>query len=321
MTRRIQTEELEGGVLLARFVGNELGLFNREDGPELFALVERADRDPDVRAVVFTGSHPHRFISHADLQWLQEDGSTIPPVGRHVTGVVARIARQFGRNKLTRWLAGKTPLTGAVQLDHMHQTLVRMATSSTIFVAALNGSALGLGAEISWACDLRLMAEGDHVIGHLEVLLGFPPGAGGTQRLPRLIGSHRALVAILEGRPFAADEALAVGAIDEIVPADQLISRAVERARYLAARPTQAIAAIKRAVNVGGSMSMNEGLHLERAEFLASLPQRQAQEIMLRYVRDTAQYGELPLYQPGGYDAALVHGSAATGTTNKVVRK
>jgi enoyl-CoA hydratase/carnithine racemase len=162
------------------------------------------------------------------------------------------------------------------------------------------------------------MAEGDFFIGHLEVLLGFPPGAGGTQRMPRLIGSHRALVAILEGRPLFAEEALAVGAIDEIVPADRLISRAVERARYLAARPTQAIAAIKRAVNVGGSLSMAEGLHLESAEFLAALPQRQAQEIMLRYLHDTAETGELPLYQRGGYDAALEHGNTAVDAASKV---
>jgi enoyl-CoA hydratase len=140
--RRIQIEELDAGVIVARFVGDDLGLFGREDAPELFGLVERADRDPGIRAVVFTGSHPHRFISHADLRWLQEDGSVIPPVGRGVTSAVARIAHQFGRNKLTRWVASKTPLMGAVQLDHMHQTLVRMTTSSTIFVAALNGSAL-----------------------------------------------------------------------------------------------------------------------------------------------------------------------------------
>jgi enoyl-CoA hydratase len=310
----IQTEELDGGVIVARFVGNELGLFGREAAPELFDLVERADRDRDVRAVVFTGSHPGRFISHADLAWLQEDGSVIPPVSRRITSVVAKVAHLFGRTKLTRWVARKTPLMGAIQADHMHQTLVRMTTSSTIFVAALNGSALGLGAEISWACDLRLMAEGDYFIGHLEVLLGFPPGAGGTQRLPRLIGSHRALVAILEGKPFPAEEALAIGAIDEIVPADRLISRAVERAAHLAARPTGAIAAIKRAVNVGGSLSMAEGLHLESTEFLASLTQRQAQEIMLRYLRDTAETGELPLYQPGGYAAALEHGNTAVGT-------
>jgi enoyl-CoA hydratase/carnithine racemase len=316
--RRIHTEDLDGGVIVARFVGNDLGLFCREDAPELFALVERADRDPNIRAVVFTGSHPHRFISHADLGWLQEDGSVIPPVSRRITSAVMRIAHQFNRNKFTRWVASKTPLLGAVQLDHMHRTLVRMTTSSTIFVAALNGSALGMGAELSWACDLRLMAEGDNFIGHLEVLLGFPPGAGGTQRMPRLIGSHRALVAILEGRPLFAEEALAVGAIDEIVPADRLISRAVERARYLAARPTQAIAAIKRAVNVGGSLSMAEGLHLESAEFLAALPQRQAQDIMLRYLHDTAETGELPLYQRGGYDAALEHGNTAVDAASKV---
>lgn len=316
--QRIQTEELDGGVIVARFVGNELGLFCREDAPALFELVERADRDPNIRAVVFTGSHPRRFISHADLGWLQEDGSVIPPMSRRITSAVIRIAHQFGRNKLTRWVGSKTPLLGAVQLDHMHRTLVRMTTSSTVFVAALNGSALGMGAELSWACDLRLMAEGDYFIGHLEVLLGFPPGAGGTQRLPRLIGSHRALLAILEGKPFSAEEALAVGAIDEIVPADRLISRAVERATYLAARPTEAIAAIKRAVNVGGSLSMDEGLHLEGAEFLAALPQRQAQEIMLRYLRDTAETGELPLYQPGGYDAALEQGNASVGIANKV---
>ncbi|QHE72418.1 enoyl-CoA hydratase/isomerase family protein [Rhodococcus sp. WAY2] len=314
---RIQTEAVGGGVMVARFTGDSLGLFGRADASEFFDLVDRADRDPDVRAVVFSGSHPDRFISHADLQWLQEDGSVIPPVGRGVTSMVARVAHLFGRTKFTRWLASQTPMTGAVQLDLMHETLLRMSTSSTIFVAALNGSAMGLGAEISWACDLRLMPEGDYFIGHPEVLLGFAPGAGGTQRLPRLIGSHRALVAILEGRPFPAEEALAIGAIDEIVPADRLISRAVERAAHLAARPTEAIAAAKRAVNVGGSLSMAEGLHLERTEFLASLPQRQAQEIMLHYLRDTAVTGELPLYQPGGYGAALRHGNAAFDTTNK----
>jgi enoyl-CoA hydratase len=315
--RHITIEKLDGGVIVARFVGNELGLFGREDAPEFFDLVEQADRDRGIRAVVFTGSHPGRFISHADLRWLQEDGSVIPPVGRRITSVVAKIAHQVGRNRLTRRVARKTPLTGAIQLDRMHETLLRMTTSSTIFVAALNGSALGLGAEISWACDLRLMAQGDYFIGHPEVLLGFAPGAGGTQRLPRLIGSHRALVAILEGKPFPAEEALAIGAIDEIVPPDRLLERAVERAVHLAARPTGAITAIKRAVNVGGSLSMAEGLHLERAEFLASLTQRQSQEIMLRYLRDTAEHGELALYQPGGYTAALLHGSAAAGTTTR----
>ena len=310
----IRVEDLGDGVLVARFAGRELGLFGREDAREFVDLVERAHRDPDVRAVVFTGSHPGRFISHADLAWLQQDGSVIPPVNQRVTGGVARVARWLNRHRLTRWVARKTPMTGALQLDSMHNALSLMTTSSTIFVAALNGSALGVGAEISWACDLRVMADGDYFIGHLEVLLGFAPGAGGTQRLPRLIGSHRALVAILEGEPFPAQDALAVGAIDEIVPAAELMARSVERARSLAARPTQAIAAIKRAVNIGAAMPLDRGLHLERAEFLASLPQRQAQDIMLSYLKKTAEQGELPLYAPGGYSAALKHGDAGAGS-------
>jgi enoyl-CoA hydratase/carnithine racemase len=309
--RYIDISDLGDGVVLARFVGNELGLFDRDAAPEFVDVVEQADRDRDVRVVVFTGSHPQRFISHADLAWLQEDGSVIPPLSRRITSVIAKVARLAGSTRVTRWMAAKTPLMGAIQLDRLHHALSRMTTSSTIFVAALNGSVLGLGAEISWACDLRLMADGDYFIGHPEVLLGFPPGAGGTQRMSRLIGSHRALVAILEGRPIPGEEALAIGAIDEIVASDRLIERAVERGTYLAARPTKAIAAIKRAVNVGGSLSLADGLHLERAEFLALLPEPHAQSIMLRYLRDTAEADDLPLYQTGGYAAALEHGDAA----------
>jgi enoyl-CoA hydratase/carnithine racemase len=109
----------------------------------------------------------------------------------------------------------ETPLWGAVQLDRMHTTFLRMNGSGVIFVAALNGSALGLGAEFAWACDLRVMADGDFFIGHPEVLLGINPGGGGTQRLTRLIGTHKSLLAILEGKPLTPAEALANGAVDE----------------------------------------------------------------------------------------------------------
>src|SRR6185503_7263735 len=91
----------------------------------------------------------------------------------------------------------KTPLRGVAQLDRLHATFLKMNASGVIFVAALNGSALGLGAEFAWACDLRIMADADYVIGQPEVLLGIMPGGGGSQRLPRLIGTHKALVAIL----------------------------------------------------------------------------------------------------------------------------
>ena len=83
-----------------------------------------------------------------------------------------------------------------------------MNASGTIFVAALNGSALAVGAELAFACDLRIMADGQYVIGLTEVLLALTPGGGGSQRLPRLIGTQQMLVAVLEGRPFTPAEAL-----------------------------------------------------------------------------------------------------------------
>lgn len=312
---RIRLEERPGGVLIARIGTHPLGLVERDEAAEIVALVHRAHRDPDVRAVVFTGSHPDRFVAHADLDWLRSDGSAIPPLGRHLSGLVARAAQGLARVAPLSALARRTTMSGAIQLVEIHDALRRMTTSSTIFVAALNGSVLGLGAELSWACDLRLMADGDHVIGHPEILLGFPPGAGGTQRLARLIGSHRAAVAILEARPFSPQEALAAGAIDEIVPAPELLERAIDRARLLAARPTSAIAAVKRSVTVGGSLSLARGLALERSEFLAALPRRVAQDIMRHYVAATGRDGELPLYRPGGYDAALERGDARVDRT------
>ena len=109
----------------------------------------------------------------------------------------------------------------------------------------------------------------DDLKGHLEiVLLGINPGGGGTQRLTRLVGTHCSLVAILEGKPFTPAEALANGAVDELVPQDRVVTRATELAEYFGSRPKGAVAAIKKSVYFGGSMSLSEGLHVERTEFL-----------------------------------------------------
>src|SRR2546423_12300920 len=106
-----------------------------------------------------------------------------------------------------------TRLKSLLQLDRFHATFLKMNASGTIFVAALNGSALAIGAEFAWACDLRIMADGDFVIGLSEVLLALIPGGGGSQRLTRLIGTRQSLAAILEGKPFTPAEALALGAV------------------------------------------------------------------------------------------------------------
>ena len=309
------TVEDRGAVQVVRVDGGPHSLFGVRIADKLDELVNRVDRDPEVHAVVFTGSRPGRFVSHADVRWLQEEGAAVPELGRRGASAVARLARGVGRAHVPDSVLRRTPLRGAAQLDRLHDTFLRMNASGVIFVAALNGSALGLGAEFAWACDLRVMADGDFFIGQPEVLLGINPGGGGTQRLTRLVGTHRSLVAILEGKPFTPAQALAYGAVDEVVATDEVVDRAVELAGYFGKRTKGAIQAIKRSVYFGGSMSLPEGLHVERTEFLGTDQSEEGQELMLRYLATTDATGELPLYDPDTYAQALelgqVPGTAA----------
>jgi enoyl-CoA hydratase/carnithine racemase len=304
---RIEVED-RGAVLIARVDGGPLGLFGRDVGEQLEALVRRADRDPRVRAVVLTGAHPERFVSHAEVRWLQEGGAAVPPLGPRGTSALARTAAGMNRARAMDPMVRRTPMWPAVQLERVHQTFLRMNRSGTVFVAALNGSALGLGAEFAWACDLRVMADGDFFIGQPEVLLGIMPGGGGTQRLTRLIGTHKSLVAILDGKPFTPGQALANGAVDDVVPQDTVVARAVELAEYFGSRSKDSVAAIKRAVYFGGSMSLTEGLHVERVEFLTRVLSTEGQQLMLDYMASTEATGELPLYDPDVYAEALETG-------------
>ena len=262
--------EDRGAVLIVRVDGGPHSLFGLDIANELDELVDRVDRDPSVHAVVFTGAHPERFVSHADVRWLQEGGAAVPKLGRRGASAALRLARSMDRAGVLGPVVDRTPLRGAVQLDRLHATFMKMNASGVIFVAALNGSALGLGAEFAWACDLRVMADGDFFIGQPEVLLGIMPGGGGTQRLTRLIGTHKSLVAILEGKPFTPAQALANGAVDDVVPPDEVVARATELAEHFGSRTKGSVEAIKRSVYFGGSMSLAEGLHVERTEFLIS---------------------------------------------------
>ncbi|MFC7501497.1 enoyl-CoA hydratase/isomerase family protein [Nocardioides sp. CPCC 206347] len=301
--------EDRGAVLVARIDGGPLGLFGNDIAEQLDALVDRADRDPNVHAVVFTGTHPERFVSHAEVRWLQEGGAKVPSVGLKGASALAHTAKGINRAGGLQSLLGKTPLWPAVQLERLHRTFLKMNRSGVIFVAALNGSALGLGAEFAWANDLRVMADGDYFIGQPEVLLGIMPGGGGTQRLTRLVGTHQSLVAILEGKPFTPEQALANGAVDDVVAQDEVLERAVELASHFGRRTKESVGGIKRAVYFGGSMSLTDGLHVESAEFLTTALSKVGQQLMLDYMATTEATSELPLYSPGIYEEALEAGA------------
>ncbi len=300
--------EARGPVLIARLDGGPHGLMGLNMANALAALVDKVESDEAIRAVVLTGTHPGRFIGHADVRWLQEGGKSIPKVGRGAASVIGRVAKTVRAIPPLAAAASITPLEGGMQLDKLHDTFLRMNRSGVLFVAALNGSALGLGSELAQACDVRLMADGDFFIGQPEVLLGILPGGGGSQRLTRLVGAHRALMMMLEGRPVPPAKALEIGLVDEVVPAQVLLDRAVETATYLGSRPRRSIAAIKRAVYLGGSMTLDEGLHLERTEFISIAPTETAQALMVGYLDRTARDGDLPLYEPVVYDEALEKG-------------
>jgi enoyl-CoA hydratase/carnithine racemase len=314
---RLEVED-RGAVLIVRVDGGPHSLFGLDIANQLEALVDRVDRDPSVHAVVFTGAHPERFVSHADVRWLQQGGAAVPSLGRRGAAAVVRVARSADRARVLEPMVRRTPLRGAVELDRLHATFMRMNGSGVIFVAALNGSALGLGAEFAWACDLRVMADGDFFIGQPEVLLGIMPGGGGTQRLTRLIGTHRSLVAILEGKPFTPAEALANGAVDQVVPPDEVVARATELAAHFGSRAKGSVAAIKKAVYFGGSKSLSEGLHVERTQFLMADQSNDGQALMLDYLETTDATGELPLYNPDTYARALASGRVpARRSTNE----
>ncbi|MRV73735.1 enoyl-CoA hydratase/isomerase family protein [Duganella sp. FT92W] len=294
-----------GAVLLVRLDGGPHGIMGLAMADALAELVDELESGQEVKAVILTGAHPGRFIGHADVRWLQEGGTTIPSIARGMTSAVAYSAATVRRMPLVAPVAAFTPLGGAMQLDKLHNTFMRMNRCGVLFIGALNGSALGLGSELAQACDVRLMADGDFIIGQPEVLLGIPPGGGGTQRLTRLVGAHRALMMMLEGRPASPARALEIGLVDEVVAPDRLIERALELAQYLGARPRDAIRAIKRAVYVGGSMSLEDGLHVERTEFMSALSGDSSQSLMLEYMDRTEHEGDLPLYEPVIFEQAL----------------
>jgi enoyl-CoA hydratase len=141
-----------------------------------------------------------------------------------------------------------------------------VASLPRVVIAGVGGYALGGGCELALACDLRIASE-KAVFGQPEILLGIIPGAGGTQRLPRLVGTARAKELCFSGRQVRADEALAIGLVDEVVPHDRFLDRAIDVAATYARGPLQALAATKRAIDEGLQGTIADGLSLEQKLF------------------------------------------------------
>jgi len=292
----VRVEERGEGVLLATIANPPHGLMDDEIVAGLEQLAERAESDEGVTGVVITGEHAERFVAHYDISELLEGArqspNVAPAVARASLGAVGALRRlPGGKDALER-----TPAAGLSQAERFGEVFLRFNTCGAVFAAAINGSAMGGGCELALACDLRLMADGPFSIGQPEILLGFPPGGGGTQRLTRMLGTRRALELCLEGGPLSPERAAELGLVDEVVPAAELLDRTLSVTTRLARRPKAGIAGVKRGVYLGGSQTLPAGLRLERSEFMSALVSDPAERAMAAYVERFESTGELPLY-------------------------
>ncbi|MBI2705499.1 MAG: enoyl-CoA hydratase/isomerase family protein [Actinobacteria bacterium] len=155
----------------------------------------------------------------------------------------------------------------AIYGGEFRQAFDALAALPRATIAALSGFALGGGLELALACDFRIAADNAKV-GQPEILLGIIPGGGGTQRLARLVGPARAKNLIFTGRQVKADEALAIGLVDEVVPAGELVDRALAFAGELARGAVVAQGLAKQAIDAGLDTTLDDGLQLEQDRFV-----------------------------------------------------
>jgi enoyl-CoA hydratase/carnithine racemase len=304
--------EQRGRVLVATLENPPHGLMDTGIVAGLTALVERADVDQGVGAVVLTGAHPERFVAHYDVGELLVAARNGPSVGRRAAKASLRVVGALRRVRGIERALERTPAAGVVALERFHEILLAMNRSGAVFVAALNGSAMGGGCELALACDVRVMAEGDFGMGQPEILFGFPPGGGGTQRLARMLGSARALRLVLDGGPVSPAEALRIGLIDELVPAENLLEHSISVAGRLGARAKAGVAACKRAVYEGGSLPLSLGLREEQSVFMATLGTADAEDAMSAYQDALQRTHELPGYDRETLEQALRNGRFGT---------
>ena len=234
-SRSLVLAERDGAIGIARL--NRPEASNALSGDlmdELLARIEEWDADPEVRCVVIAG-RDEVFAAGGDIEAVR---------ARNVSDALA----QPGHDSFwSRLAACRVPL-----------------------VAAVSGYALGGGLELALACDLVVAAEGSQ-LGQPEIMLGLIPAGGGTQRLARSVGKHRAMELVLTGRRIDAAEAAGMGLVNRVAPKRRWLEEALDLARTVAERPPLAARLAKQAVLVAEETSLSAGLDQERRLFELAL--------------------------------------------------
>ena len=244
-TVRLEVEAGIGTIRLDRPPMNALDVAVQEG---IRAAAQEAEARRDVAAVVVYGG-PKVFAAGADIKEMQAMSYT------------DMIDRSRG----------------------LQSSLTAVAQIGKPTVAAVTGYALGGGCELALACDFRVCGD-NAKLGQPEILLGIIPGAGGTQRLSRLVGVARAKDLIFSGRFVDSAEALAIGLVDEVVPADDVYSAAVARVQRYAGGPAYALRAAKEAIDSGYETDLATGLEIERMLFAGLFATRDREIGMTSFV-------------------------------------
>jgi enoyl-CoA hydratase len=266
---RVRLEREGEHIAVLTMVNDARGCLDPASESELAAALDAIDADAALRAVVVTGTAGGVFVRHYDVVTLE-----------------AR-ARQMAERGLSFSL--ERPVPESLYL----RCLRRIESSPRPFVAAIDGIAMGGGFELALACDLRLAQAGDYPIGLPEVNIGLLPGAGGTQRLTRLVGPGVAMRSLLLGRTWAPARAAELGLVDEVVDGP-VLPAALALARELAARHPRAVSHVKRLVRMAASQGLDAGLAAERTLFCDLLVDADSIALMARM-----NAGELPITGPG----------------------
>jgi enoyl-CoA hydratase len=203
-----------------------------EELAEVFAGMKH---DPDVGVVILSGAGDRAFCAGADINFLKQ-------------------------------LAQTTPVAAKTFVEKNRLAFGAIAHLGKPVIAAVNGFALGGGCELAMACHIRIASDNAH-FGQPEINLGLFPGAGGTQRLPRLVGTGIAVEMMLTGEPISAQEAHRIGLVNKVVPAAELMETAEKLAQQILSKAPLAVGMILEAVQHGMDMSLAHGLQLEENLF------------------------------------------------------
>ncbi|HBO3166617.1 TPA: enoyl-CoA hydratase/isomerase family protein [Pseudomonas aeruginosa] len=255
---------------------------------ELADLLEDLEQRQDIGAVILSGAADGVFLTHFDVDEIER---AVAPITFSMPAWLTRLLLES--ESLLRHLPGarkllrRTLLAGVADMNLFHEVTAHMRRMDKVFIAAINGLALGGGCELALACDLRLMAEDDQVerfLGQPEVLIGLIPGGGGTQMLARSLGVARALELCLEGQLLEPRQALALGLVKGLAPAEELLEAADALAQRLSRRSPQAVRLIKRSIYQAASRDWTEGMASEKAGFLSAASQGNTRRAMREYI-------------------------------------